>query len=101
MSADWSRQAIGWASSALLVATLGKQVWKQWREGKSEGISIWLFIGQTAASIGFTVYSVLVGDWVFVVTNTLMLLNGLVGYVVLVRNRRRERGTRVHATTAG
>jgi MtN3 and saliva related transmembrane protein len=90
MSADWSRQAIGWVSSALLVLTIGKQVWKQWREGKAEGVSSWLFIGQTAASIGFTTYSLLVGDWVFVVTNALMLVNGLLGYFILMRNRRRE-----------
>jgi MtN3 and saliva related transmembrane protein len=97
MSADWSRQAIGWASSAVLVVTLGKQVWKQWQEGKSEGISRWLFIGQTAASTGFTIYSVLVKDWVFVVTNALMLLNGLLGYVILAKNRRQERRSRARA----
>ena len=28
-------------------------------------------------------------DWVFVVTNSLMLTNGLLGYVILIRNRRR------------
>lgn len=91
MSADWSRQAIGWVSSGLLVLTLGKQVWKSWREGKTEGVSIWLFVGQTAASTGFTVYSLLVKDWVFVVTNALMLVNGLLGYLILARNRRRQR----------
>lgn len=99
MSADWSQQAIGWVSSALLVVTLGQQVWKQWKEGKSEGISSWLFIGQTAASVGFTIYSVLVHDWVFVVTNALLLTNGLLGYFILRRNRRRQRQT--GATEAG
>jgi MtN3 and saliva related transmembrane protein len=82
-------QAIGWLSSVLLVLTIGSQVLKQWREGASEGISVWLFIGQTAASAGFTTYSVLVKDWVFVVTNAVMLVNGLLGYFILMRNRRR------------
>ena len=45
-------QGIGWLSSFILVLTIGKQVWKQWKEGASEGISKWLFIGQTAASAG-------------------------------------------------
>ena len=99
MSAELSRQAIGWASSALLVLTLGRQVWKQWQEGKSEGVSRWLFLGQIAASIGFTTYSLLVGDWVFVVTNALMLLNGLLGYVIVLRNRRRS-GQRSEPTGA-
>jgi uncharacterized protein with PQ loop repeat len=90
MSSDLSRQFIGWASSALLVLTIGRQVWKQWQEGNSEGVSSWLFVGQTAASIGFTTYSLMVADWVFVVTNSLMLLNGLLGYFILMRNRRRH-----------
>lgn len=90
VSTEGSQQAIGWVSSALLVVTLGQQVWKQWKEGKSEGISRWLFIGQTAASVGFTLYSVLVHDWVFVVTNALLLVNGLLGYLILMRNRHRQ-----------
>lgn len=82
-------EAIGWVSSVILVITLGRQVHKQWREGQSEGVSRWLFIGQLAASIGFTVYSWLVHNWVFVVTNGLMVLNGLAGYVIVQRNRRK------------
>jgi MtN3 and saliva related transmembrane protein len=84
-------QALGWVSSLILVLTIGKQVWKQWQEGATDGISKWLFIGQTAASTGFTIYSLLVRDWVFVVTNVLMLMNGLAGYVILMRNRRKRR----------
>ena len=91
MGAEGYQQAIGWVSSTLLVLTIGKQVWKQWREGKSEGVSLWLFIGQIAASTGFTVYSLLVEDWVFVVTNAVMLVNGLLGYLILLRNRRQNR----------
>jgi MtN3 and saliva related transmembrane protein len=83
-------QAIGWVSSLILVITIGQQVWKQWQEGASEGVSTWLFIGQVAASVGFTFYSCLVKNWVFVVTNSLMLANGLVGGVILARNRRRK-----------
>ncbi|HYP05631.1 MAG TPA: PQ-loop repeat-containing protein [Bryobacteraceae bacterium] len=83
-------EAIGWASSAILLLTLFTQVRKQWRSGKSEGVSIWLFIGQMAASLGFAIYSWMVGNTVFVFTNTLMVVNGLAGYAVLRRNRRRE-----------
>jgi MtN3 and saliva related transmembrane protein len=84
-------EAIGWASSAILVLTIGRQVLKQWREGTSEGVSMWLFVGQMAASIGFTIYSVLVHNWVFVVTNALMVGNGLLGYFITLRHRRREK----------
>lgn len=80
---------IGWLSSAILLATLVKQVVKQWREGSSEGVSRWLFIGQITASAGFTLYSALVSSWVFVVTNALILLNSLVGLAIVRRHRRR------------
>jgi uncharacterized protein with PQ loop repeat len=84
-------ELVGWASSAILVLTIAKQVAKQWREGSSEGVSRWLFVGQLAASTGFTIYSVLVSNWVFVVTNALMLVNALLGLFIVLRHRRRHR----------
>ncbi|CAN5144149.1 hypothetical protein BH18ACI2_BH18ACI2_03990 [soil metagenome] len=42
-------EAIGWASSVILVLTISKQIYKQWKEGSSENISKWLFVGQLAA----------------------------------------------------
>ncbi|MGB7923829.1 MAG: SemiSWEET family transporter [Pyrinomonadaceae bacterium] len=83
-------EIVGWASSFILVLTIAKQVYKQWHEGSSEGVSKWLFIGQMAASLGFTIYSWLVNNWVFVVTNSLMLLNGLAGLGIVLHHRRRE-----------
>ncbi len=82
-------EAIGWVSSVVLVLTIAKQVWKQWHDGSSEGVSRWLFLGQIGASVGFTVYSWLVRNWVFVITNALMLVNGLLGYAIVLRHRRR------------
>ena len=83
-------EAVGWVSSFILVLTIGKQVYKQWQEGSSEGVSKWLFVGQMAASLGFTVYSWLVSNWVFVVTNSLMLGNALLGYGIVLHHRRRK-----------
>lgn len=84
-------ELIGWASSVVLVITVACQVRKQWREGQSEGVSRFLFVGQLVASTGFTVYSVLVRNWVFTVTNALMLVNGLLGFAIVVWHRRRRR----------
>jgi MtN3 and saliva related transmembrane protein len=84
-------ELIGWASSVILLLTIGKQVHKQWESGTSEGVSIWLFIGQMAASLGFAVYSWLVDNKVFVFTNALMVFNGLLGWIIVQRNRRREK----------
>ncbi len=83
-------ELLGWASSAVLLATLARQVRKQWREGRAEGVSRWLFVGQTAASVGFTLYSVLLRNWVFTVTNALILLNALAGAVIYRRLQRRR-----------
>lgn len=85
-------EAIGWASSVILVLTIAKQVAKQWHARTSEGVSSWLFVGQLAASAGFTVYSVLVHNWVFVITNALMVVNALVGFGITRHQKRREAG---------
>jgi MtN3 and saliva related transmembrane protein len=85
-----SSEAIGWASSAILLTTLFVQVRKQWKSGESKGVSIWLFLGQMAASVGFAIYSWMVGNSVFVFTNCLMVVNGLAGYIILRRNKSRQ-----------
>ncbi|MDT7541509.1 MAG: hypothetical protein QOE33_1413 [Acidobacteriota bacterium] len=84
------QEVVGWISSLILVLTIGKQVFKQWREGSSKNVSKWLFVGQLAASVGFTVYSWMVRNWVFVFTNSFMVLNALAGLAVTLYHRRRE-----------
>lgn len=81
---------IGWTSSAILLATLARQVFTQWRERSTAGVSHWLFSGQLAASTGFLVYSWLLKNWVFVVTNAALLVTALVGQVIYRRNERRQ-----------
>ncbi len=83
-------EALGWTSSLILLLTVGKQVYKQWQEGSSQGISRWLFIGQVAASLGFTIYSWLLRNWVFVVTNLLMILNALIGLGIVLWHKHQE-----------
>lgn len=79
---------IGWASAAVLLATLLRQVHKQWRTGSTAGVSSWLFIGQMTASFGFSVYSALTANWIFLVVNIALLLSGLLGQLIFLRNRR-------------
>lgn len=94
--------AVGWTASAVLLATLIAQVFKQWKSGDTQGVSRWLFTGQTAASVGFVCYSALVGDAVFVFTNASILLTALVGQGVYRLNRRkRGKGGRGDAHDAG
>jgi MtN3 and saliva related transmembrane protein len=79
---------LGWLSSLVLLLTLGQQVRLQWRSRESRGVSTWLFVGQLAASIGFSVYSYLLENWVFLSTNLLLVANAGVGEWVTLRNRR-------------
>ena len=81
---------VGWMASAILFATVSRQVWKQWKEGKGEGVSNWLFIGQMAASAGFLAYSWMLDNWIFVISNFFMLLAAIAGQVIMVRNNRRD-----------
>ena len=83
-------ELLGWASSLILLATLIKQVYKQWQEGETDGISKWLFIGQLAASVGFTIYSFLTGNWVFVFTNAALTVNNIVGVLIYFHFRRKN-----------
>jgi MtN3 and saliva related transmembrane protein len=86
MTAEW----LGWASSAILLATLIRQVYTQWRQRTVAGVSHWLFIGQLAASTGFLIYSVLVDNWVFVFTNAALLITAIVGQLIYLRNTRAQ-----------
>lgn len=83
---------IGWASSVTLLLTIGVQLRKQWRDQTSEGISKWLFLGQVGAEAGFVLYSYLLDNWVFAVTNFVLLVENLIGVVLVMRHRRQRRG---------
>lgn len=81
---------LGWGSSLILLITIGTQIHKQWHDDSSKGVSTWLFIGQMVASVGFTVYSFLMRNWVFVATNMLMAVSAVIGLVIVLRHRRRR-----------
>jgi MtN3 and saliva related transmembrane protein len=81
-------ELIGWVAAAILILTLARQVYTQWRDRTSKGVSRWLFVGQCLASAGFIIYSWLLQNWVFVVTNALILVTAVVGEVIYLRNRR-------------
>src|SRR5690606_35458243 len=90
---------VGWVASAVLLATLLRQVHTQWKTRQTQGVSRWLFIGQVTASVGFTIYSWLLQNWVFLFTNIAILMTAVAGEVVYLRNRKRhKRGTDVAGT---
>lgn len=81
-------ELIGWASAVILVLTISRQVYTQYRTRSIAGVSKWLFIGQLSASVGFTVYSWLLENWVFVVVNFSLFLTAVVGQFIYLRNKR-------------
>jgi MtN3 and saliva related transmembrane protein len=85
------KDIIGWASSVILLLTLIKQVYKQWKDGETKGVSSLLFIGQLLASIGFTIYSYLVSNWVFTITNALLTINNIIGICLYFYFRRKNK----------
>lgn len=82
-------ELVGWIASAILIATLSRQIYDQWKKPDPDGVSMWLFAGQIAASIGFIAYSWMLHNRVFIVTNTLILLTAVVGQLVMWRAKRK------------
>jgi MtN3 and saliva related transmembrane protein len=78
---------IGWASSAVLLATIMRQVYTQWKTKSCVGLSKWLFIGQLTASVGYTVYSLLLHNWVFASSNIALLCTAVLGQILYVKNK--------------
>ena len=78
MNSEW----VGWICSVVLILTMLAQVAKEWATPKPKGVSRWLYRGQLGAEAGFVYYSWAVGNWVFVVTNTLLFLINLAGVIV-------------------
>lgn len=91
---------IGWLSAFILMLTISRQVYKQWQTRDCTGVSSWLFVGQTAASTGFVIYSFLLSNWVFVLTNSFILLTAVAGQWIYARNKRAAAGQGTLAGTA-
>ena len=92
---------IGWLSSFTLLVTIAKQIHGQWKKGTSKGVSVYLFIGQIAASLGFLVYSVLTNSLVFIVTNALLMVSAAIGLGIVFMHRRRAASGSERARGAG
>jgi MtN3 and saliva related transmembrane protein len=83
-------ELIGWLSSLILLLTIGRQVYTQWKTRATAGVSKWLFIGQLAASTGYTAYSYLLHNWVFLVSNIALLITAVAGEIIYSHNRARS-----------
>ena len=87
-------QSIGWASSVVLLTTLLRQVYTQAKSHNVSGVSRWLFIGQVSASVGFTIYSLLLHNWVFATSNIAILMTAIAGEAIYLHNKHAQREAR-------
>ena len=87
-------EAIGWGSSGVLLLTIGRQVYTQWKTRATAGLSKWLFIGQLVASTGYSAYSFMLHNWVFLVSNVALLLTAVIGQMLYLRNKKAALGSR-------
>jgi len=85
-------ESLGWTAAVILIATIGRQVYTQWKSRSIQGVSRWLFVGQISSSLGFVLYSYALDNWVFVVTNSVMLVIALFGQIIFTRNQRKVGG---------
>jgi MtN3 and saliva related transmembrane protein len=88
MNIEW----IGWASSVILLATLLRQVYTQWKSRDLSGVSRWLFIGQVTASVGYTIYSLLLHNWVYATSNIAILITAVAGEAIYLRKKHAQHG---------
>ena len=85
-----STQWIGWIASAVLFLTLLGQLRAQHGSRSTQGVSPMLYAGQILASVGFAVYSGLIGNWIFLVTNVLLVGAAVGGLVMWLRFKAEE-----------
>ena len=67
-----------------------RQAYTQWKSHEVGGVSRWLFVGQVTASVGFTIYSLLLRNWVFASSNIAILMTAIAGEVIYLRNKRAQ-----------
>jgi MtN3 and saliva related transmembrane protein len=75
-------------STAVLLATICRQVYSQWKSKATAGVSRWLFFVQISASVGFVCYSYQLHNWIFLFSNSAMLITAIVGEIIDVSNRK-------------
>ncbi len=86
-------EIVGWIGSLILVLTMGKQVYNQWSEGSSKGVSVWLFIGQISASTALGIYSFLIWNPVFIFTNSLLIIVAILGLIIAIYQKKDDEET--------
>ncbi len=93
-------ELIGWGSAAILVPAFATQTYRQWqnRHEPVNASSLWFFGLVLLGTAGQVVYSRLVGNWVYLALNGVLVVNNLIGLGIAVQ---RWRATKPDDQAAG
>ena len=81
------QELIGWGSAAILVPAFATQTYRQWqnRDEPVNASSLWFFVLVQVGTFGQVVYSWLVGNWVYLALNGVLVLNNSIGLAIAAR----------------
>lgn len=87
------QELIGWGSAAILVPAFATQTYRQWqdRHDPVRGSSLWFFALVLIGTLGQVIYSWMVGNWVYLVLNSILVGNNLAGLGIAIYRYRNTR----------
>ena len=80
------QELIGWGSAIILLPAFATQTYRQWQDRhKPVNISsLWFFILVLIGTFGQVVYSWMVGNWVYLALNGVLVVNNAIGLAIAV-----------------
>lgn len=86
------QELVGWGSAAILVPAFAVQTYRQWTERHKPGggSAIWFFALVLVGTGGQVAYSWMVGNWVYLVLNLVLVVNNLIGLGIAVHRARQS-----------
>ena len=84
------QELIGWGSAAILVPAFATQTFRQWqqRDAPVGASTLWFFVLVLIGTAGQVAYSWMVGNWVYLALNGILVVNNLIGLGIAVHRRR-------------
>ena len=89
------QELIGWGSAAILVPAFATQTWRQWQDRHKPSHSastLWFFILVLVGTAGQVAYSWMLGNWVYLALNSILVVNNATGLLIAIIRRRADTG---------
>ncbi len=91
------REFIGWGSALILLPAFATQTYRQWQDRHKPVslTSLWFFVLVLIGTAGQVAYSWMVGNWVYLALNSVLVVNNIAGLAIAI-----HRATAAAATKA-